>query len=105
MLPHAVIITCATGNYAGGTGETEALIRYGSTAAPKGSVTAIGMSTASTHTAFNNVLHGGIFDGIFTYGMRTLGEALLHGKLYMNQIYGVSTAYNVERFTHWCNLM
>lgn len=104
-LPHAVIITCATGNYSGGTAETEQLIRYGTTAAPKGSVTAIGMATASTHTTFNNVLHGAIFDGIFTHHMRTMGEAMLHGKLYMHQIFGVSSPVNAEKFTHWCNLM
>ncbi len=104
-LPHAVVITCATGNYSGGTGETESLIRYGTSAVPKGSVTAIGMSTASTHTTFNNVLHGGIFDGIFVHNMRTMGEATLHGKLYMHQIFGVSSPSNVQSFTHWCNLM
>lgn len=104
-LLHAVTITCATGNYANGTGETEQFIRYGTTASPKGAVTAIGMSTSSTHTTFNNVLHGGIFHGIFAHGMRTMGEAMLHGKLYMNDIFGVSSPTNVEKFTHWCNLM
>ncbi len=104
-LPHAITITCATGNYSGSLAETEQMIRYGSTAAPKGSVTAIGMSTSSTHTTFNNVLHGGIFDGVFVRDMRTLGEAMLHGKLYMNEIFGVSSPSNVESFTHWCNLM
>ncbi len=104
-LPHAVIITCATGNYSTGTGTTEAFIRLGTTATPKGAVTAIGMSTSSTHTTFNNVLNGGIFAGIFVYNMRTMGEALLHGKLYMNDIFGVSSPSNVQSFTHWCNLM
>jgi len=102
---HAVTITCATGNYMNATGETEQMLRYGTVAAPKGAVTAIGMSTSSTHTTFNNVLHGGIFDGIFAHGMRTFGEALLHGKLYMNQIFGVSSPSSVTSFTHWCNLM
>lgn len=104
-LPHAVIITCATGNYWNGLAETEQLIRYGTTASPKGSVTAIGMSTSSTHTTFNHVLHGGIFEGIYVRGMRTMGEAMLHGKLYMNEIFGESSPLNVEKFTHWCNLM
>lgn len=104
-LPHAVIITCATGNYSGGTAETESLIRYGTTALLKGSVTAVGMSTSSTHTTFNHVLHGGIFEGIYARGMRTMGEAVLHGKLYMHEIFGVSSAVNVEKFSHWCNLM
>lgn len=104
-LPHAIIITCSTGNYATGTGTTEAFIRLGTTAAPKGSVTAIGMSTSSTHTTFNNVLHGGIFAGLYVHNMRTMGEATLHGKLYMSQIFGVSSPSNVTSFTHWCNLM
>lgn len=105
MLPHSVIITCATGNYANGTGTTESFIRLGSSANPKGAVTAIGMSTSSTHTTFNNVLTGGIFDGIYIQGMRTMGEAMLHGKLYMNQMFGVSSPSNATSFAHWCNLM
>jgi len=105
MLPHAVIITCATGNYASGTGTTETFTRLGTSAVPKGAVTAIGMSTSSTHTTFNNVLTGGIFDGIFIQGMRTMGEAMLHGKLYMNQMFGISSPTNATNFAHWCNLM
>ncbi|HOF59074.1 MAG TPA: C25 family cysteine peptidase [Candidatus Cloacimonadota bacterium] len=105
-LLHAVNITCSSNNYDGsGASEIEQFIRYGTPAAPKGAVTGIGMSTSSTHTAFNNVLHGGIFGGIFAHGMRTMGEALLSGKLFMHQVYGVSTPTNVEKFTHWCNLM
>ncbi|MDD4309462.1 MAG: C25 family cysteine peptidase, partial [Candidatus Cloacimonetes bacterium] len=102
---HAITITCATGSYAGGTAETEQMLRYGSAAATKGAVTAIGMDTSHTHTTFNNVLHGGIFAGIYVHDMRTMGEAMLHGKLYMNQIFGVSSLYNVKQFSHWCNLM
>ena len=104
MIPHAVIITCGTGNF-DGSGETEQLIRYGTTALPKGAVTAIGMSTSSTHTTFNNVLHGGIFEGIYTRGMRTMGEALLNGKLYIDEIFGVSSPGSAVDFAHWCNLM
>ncbi|MCB5276310.1 MAG: C25 family cysteine peptidase [Candidatus Cloacimonadaceae bacterium] len=105
-LPHAVNITCATGNFdSTSPAETEALIRYGTTAAPKGSVTAIGMSTSSTHTTFNNVLHGGIFEGIFARDMRTMGEAALHGKLFIDQIFGISSPTNAQKFAHWCNLM
>jgi hypothetical protein len=103
-LLHAINITCATNNF-NGSSEMEAFVRYGSTAAPKGAVTGIGMSTSSTHTTFNNVLHGGIFEGIYVHEMRTMGEAILHGKLYMNDIFGVSSPYNVEKFTHWCNLI
>ena len=104
-LLHAINITCGSNNYWNGTSEMEQFIRYGTPAVPKGAVTGIGMSTSSTHTNFNNVLHGGIFGGIFQYGMRTIGEALLNGKLYMSQTYGVASPSNVTNFTHWCNLM
>jgi len=103
-LPHAIIITCATGNF-GSTGTTEAFIRLGTTAQPKGAVTAIGMATSSTHTTYNNCLHGGIWAGLLAHNMRTIGEATLAGKLYMHQIFGVSQPSQVTNFTHWCNLM
>lgn len=104
-LCHAINITCGTNNYAGGTGEVESFVRYGTTASPKGAVTGIGMCTSSTHTAFNNAVHGGIAGGIFAYGMRTMGEALLNGRLYVNQIFGVSSPSNAVNFAAWCNLM
>lgn len=105
MLPHATILTCATGNFAGGTGTTESLMRLGTSASPAGSVTAIGMATSGTHTMFNNCLVAGIYDGIFTHGMRTMGEAMLNGKLYIKQVYGATLDNQANYFSHWCNLM
>ncbi|MDY0151309.1 MAG: C25 family cysteine peptidase, partial [Candidatus Cloacimonas sp.] len=104
-LLHAIIITCSTGNYSGSTATTESFIRLGTSASPKGAVTAIGMATSSTHTTINNCLNGGIIAGIFSSGMRTMGEALLAGKVYMSQIFGVSSPGNVTSFSQWCNLM
>ncbi|MDZ4182385.1 MAG: C25 family cysteine peptidase, partial [Candidatus Cloacimonadaceae bacterium] len=104
-LPHAVIITCGTGNFNGGTATSEAFVRLGTAASPKGAVTAIGMATSSTHTTFNNCLHGAIFAGIYAHEMRTMGEAQLHGKLYMHQIFGVSSPTNAVSFSQWTNLM
>lgn len=103
-LLHAINITCGTNNFSG-TSEMEQFVRYGTLVAPKGAVTGIGMSTSTTHTTFNNVLHGGIFEGIFVHEMRTMGEALLRGKLYMNDTFGLSSPDNVAKFTHWCNLI
>jgi len=103
-LSHAIILTCSTGNF-GGTATTESFIRLGTVAVPKGAVTAIGMATSSTHTTFNNALHGGIWGGLLQYNMRTIGEALLNGRLYIHQIYGVSSPTNAVNFAHWCNLM
>ena len=101
---HVVPTTCGTGNFAS-LAESEQFIRLGTDANPKGAITAIGMATASTQTTFNNTIHGGIFEGVFGQGMRTMGEALLHGKLFLHQVFGVSTPYNVSRFSNWCNLM
>ncbi|HPT72750.1 MAG TPA: C25 family cysteine peptidase [Candidatus Cloacimonadota bacterium] len=103
-LTHAVIITCGTGNFAS-SGTTEDFIRLGTSTSPKGAITATGMCTSHTHTMLNNCLAGGIFDGIFTYDMHTMGEAVLNGKLYLNKIYGVSNANLSNTFAHWRNLM
>ncbi|GAB1468587.1 hypothetical protein MASR2M64_13240 [Candidatus Cloacimonadota bacterium] len=104
-LSHATILTCSTGNYANGTATTEALIRLGTSAIPAGSVTAIGMATSSTHTMFNNCLNAGIYDGIFTYNMSSMGEALLNAKLYIKEVYGSTNDAQANSFAHWCNLM
>lgn len=104
-LPHATILTCGTGNYSGNTATTEALMRLGTSASPAGSVTAIGMATSGTHTLFNNCLNTGIYEGIFTNEMRTMGEALLNGRLYIKQIYGATHDAQSGWFAHWCNLM
>ena len=105
-LPHAIIPTCGTGNFGSSSpGTTEAFIRLGTAAQPKGAVTATGMATSSTHTVFNNVLHGGIWGGLLTYGMRTMGEGLLNAKAYIHQMFGVSSPSNVTSFAHWFNLM
>jgi len=104
-LLHAVNITCGTNSFASGTSQMEAFIRYGTTVAPKGAVTGIGMSTTLTHTTFNNVLHGGIFEGIFVHEMRSMGEALLCGRLHVNGIFGISSPDNAAKFAHWCNLV
>ncbi len=103
-LNHAVINTCATGNFAS-TATTEAYMNMGTEAAPKGGVTAIGMATASTHTSFNNSLTGGIFHGIMNHHQRTMGEALLTGKLTTYIVYKDSDMDDVKKFTHWCNLI
>ena len=103
-LLHAINLTCGTNNFAG-TSKMEQFVRYGTLAAPKGAVTGIGMSTSSTSTTFNNVLHGGIFEGIFVHEMRTMGEAIMRGRLYTHDVFGVSAPSSVANFTHWCNLM
>ncbi|MDD2228208.1 MAG: C25 family cysteine peptidase [Candidatus Cloacimonetes bacterium] len=104
-LSHATIFTCSTGNYSGGTSTTEALVRLGTSAVPSGSVTAIGMATSGTHTLFNNCLNAGIYDGIFTHNMRSMGEAMLNAKLYIKEVYGSTHDNQANYFAHWCNLI
>ncbi|MCK9609622.1 MAG: C25 family cysteine peptidase [Candidatus Cloacimonas sp.] len=104
-LPHSTILTCSTGNFENDNATSEDLIRLGTSAAPAGAITAIGMSTSGTHTTFNNCLNAGIYDGIFTYGMRSMGEALLNAKIYIKQVYGSVHDNEANYFAHWCNLM
>ncbi|HNS84077.1 MAG TPA: C25 family cysteine peptidase [Candidatus Cloacimonas sp.] len=104
-LPHSTILTCSTGDFENDNATSEDLIRLGTSAAPAGAITAIGMSTSGTHTTFNNCLNAGIYDGIFTYGMRSMGEALLNAKLYIKQVYGSVHDNEANYFAHWCNLM
>ncbi len=106
-LPHAVILTCGTGSFAStyGPATSESFVRLGTEAVPKGALTAIGMATSGTHTMFNNALSSGIFDGLYLYGMRSMGEALLNGRLYLYNIYGQSNTAQANYFAHWCNLM
>jgi hypothetical protein len=105
--PHAVILTCGTGNFGSsyGTGTNEAFIRLGTSASPAGAVTAIGMATSGTHTMFNNTLNAAIFNGIFAYNMRSMGEALLNGRIYIREVYGATHSNQANYFAHWCNLM
>ncbi|MDZ4122105.1 MAG: C25 family cysteine peptidase, partial [Candidatus Cloacimonadaceae bacterium] len=74
-LPHAVILTCMTGEFASGTSLSEEFTRMGTSATPSGAVTCVGMASGGTHTAFNNALTSGIMSGILCHGMRTMGEA------------------------------
>ncbi|MFO7659912.1 MAG: C25 family cysteine peptidase [Candidatus Cloacimonadaceae bacterium] len=104
-LPHAMILTCSTGNFAGGTATSEAFMRLGTASVPAGAITATGMYTSGTHTMYNNALDKGVFNGIFTHGMRTMGEAILNGKLVLHEIYNQTRPNQVKYFAHWMNLM
>jgi hypothetical protein len=104
-LPHTIIITCGTGYFADGTSTSEAFIRLGTAAVPSGAVTSIGMDTSHTNPMCNNALVRGIGSGIFNYNMRTMGEALLNGKLVASSWYGQTHASVVNYSNHWANLM
>ncbi len=105
-LCNTTIITCNTGTFdSSQLSRSEALLRLGSSAAPRGAIGAIGMATNGTHTPFNNCLHGGIYYGLYMQGMNTMGEALVRGKLNLHKSYSSSFQTFVNSFSHWCNLM
>lgn len=104
-LNHGVFITCATSTFYSGTFATESYLRLGTTSVPNGGITASGMATTATHTGFNNSLCGGIFDGIFNQGMRTMGEPHVFTRLYLLSVYGVSAPALTNSFLRYLNLM
>ena len=99
-------ITCGTNSFSQDT-ETvcEAWIRSGTAAAPRGGIGAIGASTLSTHTRYNNCATYGIWGGVYNEQLYTMGAALNRGKweLYVN--YSVGDMSAVWNFCHWINLI
>jgi hypothetical protein len=104
-LINAVVITCDTGAFEDETSRIETLIRVGTPAAPRGAISAIGMSTSHTHTQFNNILEAGIFYGLYSDHMHTMGAALMRGKLALYNAYANVDLTQVFVFSHWCNMM
>ena len=105
-LPFATIITCGTGSFAQDhTSMSEKFLRAGSVSNPKGGVAGIGTATWNTHTAFNNIIDMGIYDGIITKKIETAGGGLAHGKLALLNTYPTNPYNWVSAFTQWNNLM
>ena len=103
-LPFVTFITCGTGSFSS-TAITESFLRAGTVSNPKGGVAAIGTATSGTHTAFNNIVDMGIYDGIFSKNIETASAALGNGKLALYQTYPSNPSNKVSIFTHWNNLM
>ncbi len=103
-MTHCIINTCGTGNF-NGTDATDSIVRYGSPAAPKGAITAIGMATSSTHTLMNNVLSSQTVNGIFSLGYRNMSAPLLSSKILLYMVYHDFMIDYAEKFPGWCNLM
>ena len=55
----------------------------------------IGTAQPYTHTAFNNIVTMGIYDGIFIKNVQTAGEALIYGQLELANIYPQNPNNNV----------
>ncbi len=104
MTPFATFITCGTGDF-DGTSLSESFLRAGSATNPEGAVASVGTSTTGTHTAFNNIVDMGVYDGIFSKGLETAGAAVANGRLSLYWTYPTNPSSNVSIFSHWTNLM
>lgn len=107
-MAYAVISTCGTGSWAGGTARSEAFMRaglWGDPPIPTGGIASVGTATTGTHTRYNNCLTYGIWRGVFWEDLHEFGASLTRGKyeLYVN--YGVADPSGAATFTHWNNLM
>jgi len=105
-LPFLTTLTCDTGSFSSDNScIVESLLRAGSANTPKGAIATIGTAQPYTHTAFNNIVTMGIYDGIFLHRVKTAGEAQLYGKLALNEIYPQNPNDNVYLFSSWNSLL
>ena len=104
--PFVTTITCGTGDY-DGTSSAEEFVWLGSVNNPKGAVGAVGMATTGTHTAYNNIVNMGIYDGIFSKKLWYAGAATSNGDLAIIATYpNPNSAVNAaEAFSKWSNLI
>ena len=105
MTPFATVMTCGTGDFDQGNSQSEEFFKYGSVSNPKGAVGAIGLATTGTHTAYNNILNMGIYDGIFSKDLWYAGAAEANGDIAMIATYPSNPGYATEAFTSWSNLI
>jgi hypothetical protein len=106
-LVNSICITCDTGTFAStyAVARSEAMLRAGTPAAPKGGACGVGMATSGTHTQFNNIVQSGIYYGLFSERMVNMGQAVMRGKLALYVAYANVDYTDTQKFTHWCNLM
>ena len=105
-LPFISTLTCGVNNFSDDSESVvEGLLRAGSVASPAGAVAVVGTSQSYTHTAFNNIVAMGIFEGIYTHEAQTAGLALIYGKLALINTYPQNPNENSYLFASWNNLM
>jgi hypothetical protein len=103
MPPVAAIYTCSTGSFEGYS-QTEALLRKGDIAHPRGAVATMGFATSNTHTAYNNAVCGGFWSAFLDHNLVQVGPAMFFGKLTLAQTLPPGDS-NAEHFSNWANLM
>lgn len=107
MTPLVTFLTCSTGSFGSSWGESiiENMFRAGTVSNPGGGVACIGTATSGTHTAFNNIVEMGIYEGIFPKELETAGASLAMGKLALLLAYPSDPSNRTSIFSHWNNLM
>ncbi len=104
MMPFCFFLTCNTLDYSNNSA-TERMLTVGTSISPKGGIGAIGINSLESKTAYNNALSGSFTYGIYNEGIRTMGETLVRGKLFLHQTYGIVHPSQPPQFSHWVNLM
>ena len=105
-MPYLMTLTCDTGSFEEDTKcISEDLFTAGTAVSPKGAVAVVATAQPYTHTAFNNIVTMGMYEGIFIEEAATAGEALVYGKLALDEIYPQNPNNNVYYFAAWNNLM
>ena len=102
--PFVTTITCGTGDFSG-TSSSEGFVRLGSVSDPKGAVAAVGTATTGTHTAYNNIVDMGIYEGIFSNSITHAGAAVTNGRLTLFETYPSNPGDCVGAFSAWNNLI
>ncbi len=102
--PFVTSLTCGTGDF-DGTSDSESFVRAGSSSNPKGAVAAVGVATTGTHTAYNNIVNMGIYDGIFSKGLDYASTAMTSGHLAIYNTYPSNPGNATETFIAWSNLI
>jgi hypothetical protein len=104
-LPFGVMSTCGTGDFDGSTSISEGFLRAGTTTNPRGAIGAIGTSTLSTHTRYNNCFTMGVWQGVVYEDIWEMGAAHSRGKVELILNYGAADAGAAANFCTWNNLM
>ena len=105
-LPYAFFLTCHTLDYNNSsTSETERFVNLGTPIASKGGIAAMGHNTGDSKTAYNNALSGSMVYGIYNEGIRTIGETMVRGKIFLHETFGIVHPTHPPQFSHWLNLM
>ncbi len=103
-LPHLIVLTCNSMDFVSPGGlRLGDQFRIGSPNEPKGLLSVLGMSWV-TDTAYNNLMTGAIFRGLFDHGMWTMGDAKVYSKLANYRAFWNSHEWRARHYLYMLNL-